>query len=107
LVDNAIKYTPNGGTVTLSLGRDSEWVRVTVADTGIGIPAQDLPKVFDRFYRIDKSRARDPSSDLGGAGLGLAIVKTIVDAHGGKIDVTSEVGKGSTFTVWLPLVSKD
>ncbi|MDE3088268.1 MAG: HAMP domain-containing protein [Chloroflexota bacterium] len=106
LVDNAIQYTPAGGEVKLSLERDAEWVRVTVADTGVGIPAQDLPRIFDRFYRADKARARDPSSDLGGTGLGLSIVKTIVDAHGGRIDVTSEVGKGSTFTVALPLAQK-
>jgi len=103
LVDNAIKYTPSGGEVTLALERAAPWVRVTVADTGVGIPSQDLPKIFDRFYRVDKARARDPSSESGSTGLGLAIVKWIVDAHGGKIDVTSEVGKGTTFTVWLPL----
>ncbi|MCL4394088.1 MAG: HAMP domain-containing histidine kinase [Chloroflexi bacterium] len=105
LVDNAIKYTPGGGEVTLSLERDKEWVRVAVADTGVGIPEQDLPKIFDRFYRVDKSRTRNPSDDGVGAGLGLAIVKTIVDAHGGRIDVSSQAGKGTTFTVWLPLAS--
>jgi signal transduction histidine kinase len=99
LVDNAIKYTPNGGEVTLSLEREEPWVRVAVADTGVGIPPRDLPKIFDRFYRIDRARARAD----GGAGLGLSIVKWIVDAHDGRIDVKSEVGKGSTFTVWLLL----
>ena len=111
LVDNAIKYTPNGGEVTLSLERDTEWVCVAVADTGAGIPEQDLPRIFDRFYRVDKARARDPSSfDLrsgGGTGLGLAIVKWIVDAHDGKIDVKSKLGKGTTFTVWLPLACQN
>ncbi len=99
LVDNAIKYTPSGGEVTLSLERDADWVRVSVADTGIGIPAQDLPKIFDRFYRVDKARSREK----GGSGLGLAIGKWIVEAHGGRIEVQSELGKGTTFTVWLPL----
>ena len=103
LVDNAIKYTPNGGEVTLAFERDTEWVRVAVADTGPGIPAQDLPKIFDRFYRVDKARAREN----GGTGLGLAIVKWIVDAHGGKIAVKSNLGKGTTFTVWLPLASQN
>ena len=99
LVDNAIKYTPNGGEVKLALERDPEWVRVAIADTGPGIPEQDLPKIFDRFYRVDKARAREN----GGTGLGLSIVKWIVDAHGGKIAVKSKLGKGTTFTVWLPL----
>ncbi len=114
LMDNAIKYTPSGGEVTLSLERDTEWVRVTVCDTGVGIPPQHLAKIFDRFYRVDKARARIPSSLSlgpdgagGGTGLGLAIVKWIVDAHDGKIDVQSEVGKGSTFTVTLPLALKN
>jgi two-component system, OmpR family, sensor kinase len=103
LIDNAIKYTPNGGEVKLSFERDTEWVRVAVADTGAGIPEQDLPKIFDRFYRVDKARSREN----GGAGLGLAIVKWVVDAHGGKIDVESQRGKGTIFTVWLPLASKN
>jgi signal transduction histidine kinase len=106
LADNAIKYTPAGGEVRLSLERDSEWVRVSVADTGVGIPEQDVPKIFDRFYRVDKSRTHKPSDDGVGAGLGLAIVKTIVGAHGGRIEVASQVGKGTTFTVWLPLASE-
>jgi|YNPNPStandDraft_1061719.scaffolds.fasta_scaffold17284_3 two-component system OmpR family sensor kinase len=99
LLDNAIKYTPAGGQVTLSFERDGNWARVTVADTGIGIPARDLPHIFDRFYRVDKARSREK----GGTGLGLAICKWIVEAHGGRIEVQSQVGKGSTFTVWLPL----
>ncbi len=110
LMDNAIKYTPSGGQVTLAFAREGDWVRVSVADTGVGIPAQDLPRVFDRFYRVDKARARDASSfDLrsgpsgGGTGLGLSIAKWIVDQHGGRISAQSQVGKGSTFTVWLPL----
>ena len=102
LVDNAIKYTPSGGEVTLSLVRDPQWVHVAVADTGAGIPEADLPKIFERFYRVDKARSRD----RGGTGLGLSIVKWIVDAHGGRIDVKSEVGKGTTFTVSLPLAAQ-
>lgn len=108
LVDNALKYTPSGGEVTFSLERDTEWVRVSVTDTGVGIPPQDLPKIFDRFYRVDKARSRDRSSGSGGGtGLGLAIAKWIVDAHGGRIEVQSAMGKGSTFTVWLPLAAEN
>ncbi len=99
LVDNAIKYTPEGGTITLSLFREGDWACVAVADTGIGISPQDLPHIFDRFYRVDKAR----SKASGGTGLGLAIVKGIVERHGGTVAVTSEEGKGSTFTVRLKL----
>lgn len=104
LVDNAIKYTPAGGTVTLSLVRDAESVRIAIQDTGVGIPAQDLERIFDRFYRVDKARARDPlAGSGGGTGLGLAIARWIAEAHGGRLHVESQVGKGSTFSVWLPL----
>ncbi len=99
LADNALKYTPNGGTVTLALERDTEWARVSVSDTGQGILAPDLEKIFDRFYRVDADRSREK----GGAGLGLAICKSIADAHGGRIEVASEVGRGSKFVVWLPM----
>lgn len=98
LVDNALKYTPPGGEVSLSLIKQREWVRIAVKDTGMGIAADYLPHLFDRFYRVDKARSRD----AGGSGLGLAIAKSVVDAHNGKITVESEPGKGSTFTVWLP-----
>ncbi len=101
LVDNAIKYTPAGGLVQLSLSKDDEWVRVGVHDTGMGIAKEDIPHLFDRFYRVDKARARD----AGGAGLGLAITKSVVDAHNGRLTVESQPGKGSTFTIWLPLHS--
>jgi len=100
LVSNGLKYTPEGGTVTISVQRQDHTVAVSVADTGIGIPAEDLPHIFDRFYRVDKARSRAQ----GGTGLGLSIAKWLAEAHGGHISVTSEVGKGSTFTVTLPLV---
>ncbi len=99
LVDNAIKYTPEKGTITLSLYRDREWAHLEVTDTGIGIAPEQLPYIFNRFYRVDKPRSRGS----GGTGLGLAIVKGIAEQHGGKVTVTSEPGRGSTFDVWLKL----
>jgi len=99
LIDNAIKYTPEGGTITLSLFRDGDWARMEVADTGAGIAPEHLPHIFDRFYRVGKARTRA----RGGSGLGLAIVRGIAEQHGGKVTVTSDSGKGSTFTVWLRL----
>lgn len=98
LVTNAIKYTPNDGEVTLSLTVEGGYAFIRVSDTGIGIPKEDLPYIFERFYRVDRARARQ----MGGAGLGLSIAKWIVEAHHGRIQVESEVGKGSTFTVQLP-----
>ncbi|MBN1680096.1 MAG: HAMP domain-containing protein [Anaerolineae bacterium] len=100
LVTNGLKYTPDGGTVTLSLNRSDDWATINVADTGLGIPEDDLPYIFDRFYRVDKARSRVQ----GGTGLGLSIARWIADAHGGEIGVTSTQGKGSTFTLRLPLV---
>lgn len=102
LVSNAIKYTPTGGQVTLGLGRVNGWARFTVADSGVGIPPEDLPHVFDRFYRVDKSRTRGAGTP-GGAGLGLSIAKWIAQAHGGRLEVSSQMGKGSCFSLWLPL----
>lgn len=99
LAENAIKYSPRGEQVRVSLCRADEQVKLVVADTGVGIPQEELPHIFERFYRVDKARTRS----LGGSGLGLAIVKTVVEAHKGRIEVTSEIGKGSTFTVWLLL----
>lgn len=99
LIDNAIKYTPKGGAVTLSVERQNGSAVVQVADTGIGIPPEDISKVFDRFYRVDKARSRE----IGGTGLGLSIAKWIAELHRGKISVSSEVDKGSVFTVELPI----
>ena len=99
LVDNAIRYTPEGGTITLSLFENGDWALLKVADTGIGISPEHLPHIFDRFYRADRARSRAS----GGTGLGLAIVKGIVEQHGGRVTVTSEPGEGSIFTVWLTL----
>jgi two-component system OmpR family sensor kinase len=101
LVTNAIKYTPRGGTVEITLHRDDEVVRFAVRDTGIGIAAADLPYVFERFWRADRVRSR--ASERGGFGLGLAISHWIAQAHGGTLDVQSRLGRGSTFTVTLPL----
>jgi signal transduction histidine kinase len=98
LTDNAIKYTPNGGIITLGLEKAEGWVKITVSDTGIGISAEDQAFVFDRFYRTDKARSRE----LGGSGLGLSIVQWLAYAHQGKVTVSSEAQKGSTFTLWLP-----
>ena len=98
LVTNAIRHTPAGGTVTLGAHREQGGAVITVADTGEGIAPDALPRVFDRFYRADKARSQ--SSDE--SGLGLAIVKSIIAGHGGTVDVTSELGKGTTFTVHLP-----
>jgi signal transduction histidine kinase len=101
LLDNAVKYTPEGGEILLALSRQNGNAEIVVRDTGIGIAASDQQRVFDRFYRVDKARSRA----LGGAGLGLSIVRWIVDAHGGEIRVDSALGRGSTFTVELPLKS--
>jgi len=99
LVSNAIKYTPDGGQVTLTADANGAFAQVAVQDTGIGIPASDLPFIFDKFYRVSS----DATQDIEGNGLGLAIVKSIVEQHGGQVSVESAVGKGSTFSVLLPL----
>jgi two-component system sensor histidine kinase SenX3 len=98
LVDNAIRYTRPGGTIRVGLSGADDTVRLTVTDTGLGIPTKDLPRVFERFYRVDRARSRE----TGGTGLGLAIVKHVAENHGGSVDVTSELGRGSTFVVTLP-----
>jgi signal transduction histidine kinase len=100
IVTNAIKYTPQGGTVALSLEQDEEAVTFSVRDSGIGIAPGDLPHIFERFWRADPARSR--TGDRPGVGLGLAITKWIVEAHGGTITVQSRPGRGSAFTVRLP-----
>jgi len=99
LLENGVKYNRPGGEVHLVLTRDSRRARVSVTDTGIGISEEDLPYIFDRFYRVDKAR----NSASGGSGLGLSLVKSFAAAHGGTIEVASALGKGSEFTVYLPL----
>ena len=101
LVDNAISYSQAGGTVDVEVRAEPESVLVRVRDTGIGIPQRDLPRIFERFYRVDQARSRA----TGGTGLGLAIVRHVCENHGGQIDVTSELGRGSTFEVHLPTAS--
>jgi signal transduction histidine kinase len=96
LLDNAIKYNVLGGRITASVGRSDEGVTVSIRDTGIGIPSEEIPRIFDRFYRVDKSRS------VPGAGLGLSLVQAIVRRHGGEVKVSSSHSLGSTFTVILP-----
>ena len=103
LVENALRYTPPGGRVTLSLEALGMTAHLAVSDTGIGIPEEHLPYVFDRFYRVDQVRATRDGSTGRSTGLGLAIAKQIAQAHGGDVGVTSKQGHGSTFTVTLPL----
>ncbi len=98
LVDNAIKYTSAGGSITLRLLVEERQAVIQVADTGVGIPEKDLPRVFERFYRVDKARSRE----LGGTGLGLSIVKHLVQALGGTVTADSQIGRGSTFTIRIP-----
>jgi len=98
LVDNAIKYTPEGGRVTVRVQEPAQdHIEIDVVDTGIGIPPADLPRITERFYRVDKARSRE----LGGTGLGLAIVKHLVFAHNGLLRIESEPGRGTTVRVWL------
>jgi two-component system sensor histidine kinase ResE len=100
LVDNAIRHTPEGGEIRLKASpSNSRKVSLTVQDTGSGIPEEDLPFIFERFYKADKARTRGQS----GTGLGLAIVRHMVEAHGGTVSVDSRLGEGTTFTVKLPV----
>jgi signal transduction histidine kinase len=101
LIDNAIKHTPSGGKVEVRVRRHGQHAEVEVADTGSGIPAEHLPRIFDRFYRADKARARQH----GEAGLGLAIAKMLVEAHAGDLQITSQPGVGTQATVSLPLLT--
>jgi signal transduction histidine kinase len=99
-VGNALQYTPSGGRVHLSTRHEGQMVRFSVEDTGVGIPAEDLPHVFERFYRVDRSRTRA----AGGSGIGLTIARHLVEAHGGQIRASSEgPGRGSTFSFTLPI----
>ncbi|HUW44397.1 MAG TPA: ATP-binding protein [Dehalococcoidia bacterium] len=99
LLENAVAHTGKGGTINVAATTQGDWVEVCVSDTGEGIPAEDLPNIFERFYRVDKSRARV----TGGSGLGLTIAKRLVEAHGGTITVQSKLGKGSRFSLTLPI----
>jgi two-component system phosphate regulon sensor histidine kinase PhoR len=99
LVDNAIKYTGEGGKVTVCLKSVGKMASIEVEDSGIGISSDETTRIFERFYRIDRSRSRK----VGGTGLGLAIVKHIAQAHNGNVSVASQLGKGTTFTVQIPL----
>jgi len=103
LLDNAVHYTPSGGRILLSLAQDGDYASIAVTDNGVGVPKEHLSRIFERFYRVDKSRARSE----GGVGLGLAISRRIAEVHGGRIEVESEVGVGSTFTIFLPLKKSD
>jgi two-component system phosphate regulon sensor histidine kinase PhoR len=98
LIDNAVKFTPEKGKITVKAREEDDFIQIDVSDTGIGIEEEHLPRIFERFYRVDKARSRE----MGGTGLGLAIVKHIVHANKGKVSVKSEPGKGSTFSVFLP-----
>jgi signal transduction histidine kinase len=99
LIDNAIAYTPEGGSIHVSTKTEKRWAVVSVQDTGIGIPTGDLPHIFERFYRADQAR----STETGGSGLGLAIVQKIVEAHHGSVEVKSAPNQGSTFSIKLPI----
>jgi two-component system sensor histidine kinase SenX3 len=101
LLDNAIRYTPSGGEVRVSVGARDGHAVVRIDDTGIGIPSRDLDRVFERFYRVDEARSRG----TGGTGLGLSIVRHVAESHGGTADVRSVLGAGSTFTVEMPLAA--
>lgn len=101
LIDNAIKYTPEGGKVKINVYQNKNQVEIEVKDTGIGIPKEDIPRLFERFYRVDKARSRS----AGGTGLGLAIVKHILELMNGKIKVESELGKGTSFILSIPLTA--
>jgi two-component system phosphate regulon sensor histidine kinase PhoR len=99
LVDNAVKFTPDGGLIRVEAGPGATGrVEVRVCDTGIGIPSTDLPRITERFYRVDRTRSRE----IGGTGLGLAIVKHLVQAHGGELRVESELGHGTTVSFTVP-----
>jgi len=103
ILENSVRYTPSGGSISASAIGSNGSAVVSISDTGIGIPAEKLPLIFERFYRVDKARSRAE----GGAGLGLSIAKSIAEAHGGRIEVESQAGKGSTFRIFIPLKKSD
>lgn len=103
-IDNSIKYTPDSGQIKISLRRSEHHSIIILSDNGIGISKEDLPNIFDRFYRADKSRTKMRENQHGGTGLGLSIAKIIIEQHGGTIHVASELNEGTTFTIFLPLI---
>ena len=102
LIDNAIRHTSPDGSVAITVTDGGDSVTLDVRDTGVGIPVRDLPRIFERFYRVDRARSRE----TGGTGLGLAIVRHVAENHGGSVTVTSELGIGSTFSVRLPAAGR-
>jgi two-component system sensor histidine kinase SenX3 len=102
LLDNAIRHSPDGGEVRAALAGHDGQVELRITDTGLGIPARDLDRIFERFYRVDPARSRG----TGGTGLGLAIVRHVVQSHGGDVEVRSVLGAGSTFIVRIPLAGE-
>jgi two-component system sensor histidine kinase SenX3 len=103
LLDNAIKYSDPGSKVEIGAARDGDAARLWVRDHGVGIPAVDRERIFERFYRVDRARHRQ----TGGTGLGLSIVRHVAEAHGGRVGLESEEGLGSTFSLWLPIGAGD
>jgi signal transduction histidine kinase len=99
LIENALVHTTSDDTITVTVRAQGEWLKVSVADTGEGIPDEDLSNIFERFYRVDKSRTRA----TGGSGLGLTIARRLIEAHGGQIGVASQLGQGTQFTFTLPI----
>ncbi|MBQ4607713.1 MAG: hypothetical protein IJB15_13470 [Clostridia bacterium] len=102
IISNAIKYTPEGGHIDVALFREGDRLVTTVTDNGVGIPEEDIAHIFERFYRVEKSR----TSDAGGTGLGLAIAKELVEAHGGQISIQSKLNEGTQVRIELPFVGK-
>jgi signal transduction histidine kinase len=100
LITNAIRYTPEGGKIVVAAGREGDYVRISVSDSGFGIAPEDVGRIFNRFYRVKNEKTRQ----IIGTGLGLPIVKSIVEAHRGRIQVDSQVDVGSTFTVFIPVI---